>query len=187
TILRTGDGGETWKEVSVNLNAWLHAVAFADPLRGYIIGEKGIILRTDDGGKTWKDKETNVRSNLYAVSVASPDDVMIAGDQGRLLITKDGGENWETQATLTTSTLFAVTYRGGSNVWVAGRGGAILRRIADIATIKNSGSRGSSSAPPPSAPKLKGQENSQQMNLDTDDIPRAKPPVRKPTKPQAPL
>jgi hypothetical protein len=64
---------------------------------------------------------------------------------------------------------------------VAGRGGAILRRSADVATIKLSGPKGSSSQP--AAPKLKGQENNQQLNLQSDDIPKAKPPVRKPVNP----
>ena len=120
--MRTEDGGDTWKDVSVNLREWLHAVAFADAGRGYIVGERGIILRTDDGGKTWKDSETNVKTNLFAIAIASRDDALIAGDQGVVLATSDGGANWQKQPTLTSSTLFAVAYRGGPNAWIAGRG-----------------------------------------------------------------
>ena len=159
----------------------MHAVAFADGARGFIVGEKGIILRTDDGGKTWKDQETNVKTNLFAISVATREEVMIAGDQGRILATKDGGLNWETQPTATSSPLYGVAYRGGSEAWVAGRGGSILRRIDSLATVKIPLPRISSDVS--SAPKLKGQENSQQHNLDSDDIPRAIPPIRKPVKP----
>ena len=81
------------------------------------------------------------------------------------------------------SPLFAVAYHGGANAWVAGRGGAILRRTEALATMKiptpklPPGLRGDS------APKLKQQENSQQLNLDDGDIPKAVPPVRKPVKP----
>jgi hypothetical protein len=77
--------------------------------------------------------------------------------------------------------LFAVAYRGGANAWVAGRGGAILRRSESLATVKISAPK----IPPGlrGAPKLKGQENSQQLNLDDGDIPKAVPPVRKPQKP----
>jgi hypothetical protein len=56
-----------------------------------------------------------------------------------------------------------------------------LRRSADVATIKLSGPKGSASQP--TAPKLKGQENNQQLNLQNDDIPKAKPPEQKPPKP----
>ena len=179
--MRTEDGGETWKDVSVNLKEWLHAIAFADGARGYIVGERGIILRTDDGGKTWKDSETNVKSNLFAIALSSRDDALIAGDQGVVLATSDGGVTWQKQPTLTSSTLFAVAYRGGPNAWIAGRGGAILRRTTELATVKipvpkvgGSGER--------DAPKLKGQDNTPQLNFD-DDIPKAVPPVRKPVKP----
>jgi len=124
-----------------------------------------------------------VKTNLFAVSVLSRDDVLIAGDQGRVLATRDGGLTWETQPTITSSPLFAVAYRGGANAWVAGRGGAILRRTAALGTVKISvpkfpaGLRGG-------PPKLKQEENSQQLNLvDDGDIPKAVPPVRKPVKP----
>jgi hypothetical protein len=65
---------------------------------------------------------------------------------------------------------------------VAGRGGSILRRIDSLATVRIPFPKGSSEVSS-SAPKLKGSENGQQLNLDSDDIPRALPPVRKPVKP----
>jgi photosystem II stability/assembly factor-like uncharacterized protein len=178
--MRTEDGGETWTDVSVNLKEWLHAVAFTDAVRGYIVGERGIILRTEDGGKTWKDSETNVKTNLFAIAVASRDEAMIAGDQGVVLATNDGGATWQPQPTLTSSTLFAVAYRGGPNAWIAGRGGAILRRTTELATVKISmpkiGPIGRD------APKLKD-ETPPQLNFDNDDIPRAVRPDKKPDKP----
>jgi hypothetical protein len=122
-----------------------------------------------------------VKTTLFAVSVLTRDDIMIAGDMGRVLASRDGGLTWETQPSITSSPLFAVAYRGGANVWVAGRGGAILRRTEALATVKIP----SPKLPPGlrSAPKLKGQENSQQLMLDDGDIPKAVPPVRKPAKP----
>src|SRR5262249_21408135 len=126
--------------------------------------------------------ETNVRTNLFAVSVASREEVMIAGDQGRILATKDGGLNWETQPTATSSPLYGVAYRGGSEAWVAGRGGSILRRVESLATVKIPLPKLSSSDLR-STPKLKAPENGNQLNLDSDDIPRAIPPIRKPQKP----
>jgi len=86
---------------------------------------------------------------------------------------------------MTSASLFAIAYRGASTVWVAGRGGAILRRTSDLATVKIPLGGKGSSKPPPGAPKLKGQENQNDQANATgeDDIPRAKPPVRKPQKP----
>ena len=111
------------------------------------------------------------------------DEAMIAGDRGLILATKDGGLNWQTQPTATSSPLYGVAYRGGSDAWVAGRGGSILRRIDSLQTVKIPFPKLSSDVSSSSAPKLKGSENGQQLNLDSDDIPLAKPPVRKPQKP----
>ncbi|HMH45306.1 MAG TPA: hypothetical protein VK557_17600, partial [Pyrinomonadaceae bacterium] len=122
------------------------------------------------------------KSNLFAIALASRDDALIAGDQGVVLATDDGGATWQKQTTLTSSTLFAVAYRGGPNAWIAGRGGAILRRTTELATVKISMPKVGGSGER-EAPKLKGQENTQQLNFDNDDIPKAVPPVRKPMKP----
>ncbi len=135
TILRTEDGGETWKRVDKNLREWLYAVAFADEKRGYAVGARGIILRTDDGGDNWKDVESGFNSNLFAVAVAGRDDVLVTGEQGRIIHSADGGATWEMQPTITSSPLYSVAYRGGYNLWVAGRGGAILRRTDPLATV----------------------------------------------------
>jgi photosystem II stability/assembly factor-like uncharacterized protein len=180
TILRTEDGGETWKRVDRNVKEWLYAVAFADTQRGYAVGARGIILRTDDGGATWKDLETGLTTNLFAIGLAGPDDVIVTGDQGRILNSKDAGQSWQIQPSITSSPLFAVAYRGGTNLWVAGRGGAILKRVEPIATVK---------IPTPRLPPMmRGTPKAQSLNqeapvLDDGDIPRAVPPVKKPVRP----
>jgi hypothetical protein len=50
TILRTTDGGSTWKEQSSGTSELLKGVCFTDAHTGIIVGDHGIILRTTDGG-----------------------------------------------------------------------------------------------------------------------------------------
>jgi photosystem II stability/assembly factor-like uncharacterized protein len=164
------------------LKEWLYAIAFADPQRGYIVGEKGIILRTDDGGLTWKDQESGVTSNLFSVAVATRDDALASGDQGRVIRTKDGGLTWEAQPTITSVPLFSVAYRGGTDAWVAGRGGAILRRTGAVATVKIPRPK----LPPllRGTPKPQGQDAQEApLLLDDGDIPRAVPPEKRTSQP----
>jgi hypothetical protein len=175
-IMRTEDGGESWRYIETNTKEWLYGVAFAGKSRGFIAGERGLILRTDDAGKQWKQQESKVKLNLFAVSVASPLDALIVGEQGRVMQTRDGGETWDALASATSVPLFAVSYRGGSAAWVAGRGGAILRRTASVATVN---------IPRPKLPPaLRGKK----PPPDADDglpalnervIPRALPPNKK--------
>jgi photosystem II stability/assembly factor-like uncharacterized protein len=65
-ILRTVDGGESWKVVYENKNKgmFLDAMEFWNGQSGIIIGDpidkKFFVIRTFDGGKTWQDvPETN--------------------------------------------------------------------------------------------------------------------------------
>src|SRR5690242_13508930 len=56
TILRTGDGGVTWRLQSAGTTADLHGVCFTDPQTGTVVGSGGAILRTNDGGLTWSSQ-----------------------------------------------------------------------------------------------------------------------------------
>jgi len=40
TIIRTEDGGDSWKPIDINLKEWLYSIAFADDKTGYAVGEK---------------------------------------------------------------------------------------------------------------------------------------------------
>ncbi|MES2560105.1 MAG: YCF48-related protein [Bacteroidota bacterium] len=63
-ILKTTNGGDTWKEVYKNMDTayFLDAMDFWDEKRGMLVGDpiKGhfILLQTKDGGETWKELDT---------------------------------------------------------------------------------------------------------------------------------
>src|SRR5687768_13325298 len=60
-ILKTSDGGETWKVVYENKTKgmFLDAIEFRDPLHGFVIGDpvdgRFFMARTNDGGNSWKE------------------------------------------------------------------------------------------------------------------------------------
>ncbi len=53
-ILKTTDGGETWKTQTGGTSEQLLKVAAFDPQKSVIVGTNGTILLTDNGGGTWK-------------------------------------------------------------------------------------------------------------------------------------
>jgi len=53
TILRTTDGGTTWKIQSSGTTEQLTGVSFTDTDNGTAVGLYGTILRTTNGGNTW--------------------------------------------------------------------------------------------------------------------------------------
>lgn len=52
-ILRSADGGKSWKQVPAPVSSDLTAVAFADARLGLAVGHDGVVLATQDGGASW--------------------------------------------------------------------------------------------------------------------------------------
>lgn len=52
-IVRSSDGGQTWKLVPTGQAAPLRAITFVDADAGYAVGDFGTILATTDGGRSW--------------------------------------------------------------------------------------------------------------------------------------
>ena len=63
-ILKTTDGGQTWKEVYKNTDTayFLDAMDFWDEKRGMLVGDPinghFVLLQTNDGGETWQELDT---------------------------------------------------------------------------------------------------------------------------------
>lgn len=99
TILKTTDGGTTWKTLNAGTSYDINAIWFTSADTGYAGGEvnsEGIISKTTDGGKTWKELISGrtpgpVRS-LYFISK----DTGFAGcGFGKFHITTDAGKTWK--------------------------------------------------------------------------------------------
>jgi photosystem II stability/assembly factor-like uncharacterized protein len=56
-LLKTGDGGKNWIEITTDTSLRYRAVYFIDADTGFVAGENGILLRTTDGGKSWDTKK----------------------------------------------------------------------------------------------------------------------------------
>ncbi len=73
------DGGRSWTNSSVPGDLTFSGVYFADPMRGWVSGEFGVIFQTQDGGKTWNKQKSPVEvsfssgesRNLFALLFTS--------------------------------------------------------------------------------------------------------------------
>lgn len=67
-ILRSSDGGQTWRLVPTGQNAPLRAITFVDADTGFAVGDLGTILSTVDGGRSWQlQRRGGERAALFAV------------------------------------------------------------------------------------------------------------------------
>ncbi len=74
-ILRTTDGGATWRRQDAETDALLSGVWFADERVGYVVGGQalpagrscGVLLTTTDGGVRWRHVDASATGHLRAV------------------------------------------------------------------------------------------------------------------------
>ena len=99
-ILRTTDGGETWKVVYENKTKgmFLDAMEFRDPLHGYVIGDpvdgRFFIAKTTNGGNSWTElpaQERPVADSGEAFFASSGTNLRYLYNQS--LILASGGKN----------------------------------------------------------------------------------------------
>ncbi len=96
-VLRTGDGGATWKRTSFG-TAQLADVAFADERCGVLVALDGI-WSTRDGGRTWRLRRELPMTVLTSVAAGDPLHAWVAGWDTQsgdplVLATEDGGCTW---------------------------------------------------------------------------------------------
>lgn len=114
TILKTNNGGKSWKAVKVPSAASgydLTDVCFTDSKHGWAIGcangsatvsTENLFLRTTNGGASWSATHFNPEEEtgqLFSISFASSSEGWAAGDFGCVYHTSDGGATWTEQET----------------------------------------------------------------------------------------
>ncbi|CAD6877555.1 hypothetical protein [Methylomonas albis] len=104
----------------------LTAVSFIDSLRGWAVGNGGIILATTDGGRSWQNQRSGTDGALSSVYFADSVHGWAVGSGGIILATSDGGKNWQSQASGTAQWLGCVKFTDNLNGWALGGNGLIV-------------------------------------------------------------
>jgi photosystem II stability/assembly factor-like uncharacterized protein len=84
----------------------LRDVLFLDTLRGWAVGDRGVIWHTADGGRNWQLQPSGVTEPLHSICFSDENHGWAAGgatdphtlvSRGVLLNTRDGGRTWRTE------------------------------------------------------------------------------------------
>ena len=97
-ILKTDDGGRTWRYEDVGRKAALFSV-HPYPKRAIVVGEKGLIRVSSDGGVTWAPPPSGfptIFTFMRDIGFSADDRVgFIVGQRGMVLRSEDGGSTWQ--------------------------------------------------------------------------------------------
>lgn len=94
SILKTEDGGKTWKQQTSGIDTTLFGVHFTDANHGIAVGMDSVILATEDGGANWRPVTSPFQERSYYDVQVSGSYAWIVGGQGTLLVSSDGGKEW---------------------------------------------------------------------------------------------
>ncbi len=134
-VLKTSDGGESWRRITVPFTKEIYNLDFINDDYGWIVGDDGMILATQNGGLKWQIQKTslrpvkgkNTKPALYSVDFRDKNEGYAVGGYGTILRTDNGGETWQTVNTAYPSTFLRVDFTNDENGWIVGRDGTILR------------------------------------------------------------
>jgi photosystem II stability/assembly factor-like uncharacterized protein len=96
-LLKTEDGGLTWRTVSLDLsdvNARLVRAVFTDAQRGWVFGETGVVFATRDGGASWVRQSPPTKHLLLGGAFVDETHGWLVGAGTTILHTGDGGNTW---------------------------------------------------------------------------------------------
>ncbi|MGD9564263.1 MAG: YCF48-related protein [Pyrinomonadaceae bacterium] len=126
-VMRTTDGGDSWRRLIVPSKRELFHLDFNGSSHGWIVGDNGLILATTDGGDTWRVQRSGTTKALYNVDFRDDDEGYVVGEDGTILRTENGGADWQAVRTPFTNTFMRVDFADDKNGWIAGHKGVILR------------------------------------------------------------
>ena len=127
------DPFEKERAATPRLNAALKAVYFIDPLRGWAVGEQGLVLSTTDGGQRWQAQSLGDWPLSDVVFNKEASQGWVVGIGGRILRSLDGGASWQPQNSGTRMTLLALSLHevndGIEQLCAVGQSGLVLTSI----------------------------------------------------------
>ena len=126
-VLKTSDGGETWRRITIPFTKEIYHVDFVGDDYGWIAGDAGTVLATQNGGLTWRVQKTGVSRALYNIDFQDKKEGYAVGGSGTILRTENGGETWTSVKTAYPETFLRVDFANDENGWIVGRNGTILR------------------------------------------------------------
>jgi photosystem II stability/assembly factor-like uncharacterized protein len=128
-VLRSTDGGNTWKKKDI-IGDFFRAIHFPTSEVGYAVGHSGSIIKTTDAGENWNfirngDAISTSNKSFRSVFFVDEDHGYVVGHDGLFWRTKNGGDDWETMPDLPKVDLHDIFIRNGRG-FIVGKKGKIF-------------------------------------------------------------
>jgi len=130
TILKSSDYGNTWNVIYDTPGPWLKSIFFLNPLKGFAIGDNGVILTTINGGSSWTALTPPVIRDFNAMTFINANAGYIVGGnstgQRTILKTNDGGTSWTVIKDETGGMLNDISFADTDQGYITGDSATVL-------------------------------------------------------------
>ncbi|WP_414878023.1 WD40/YVTN/BNR-like repeat-containing protein [Pseudomonas sp. IT-P100] len=131
-VLRTDDGGHTWKAWlgHVDNPQKLHIYAIAQAQGGiYLVGEQGFIARSTNDGDHFSRLETDFSGSFFTIAAAADKSLYVAGLEGVVIRSTDNGSTWAAVEVATKQSWVASEAMPDGSVILANANGGFFRSV----------------------------------------------------------
>lgn len=127
-IMKTSDGGISWRSLNSGTKAWLKSVFFINELKGFCTGVDwnsfdGVLLSTENGGTTWDIRIFDSTYNTYKINQVffiDPNIGFLTCYNGKLFKTINGGIDWEYFDTELSFNFNSICFLDSNTGWIGG-------------------------------------------------------------------
>jgi photosystem II stability/assembly factor-like uncharacterized protein len=129
-ILKTVDGGRTWKDQWSPVQYWrntppLYDISAPSDKVAWICAENGIVVMTTDGGENWSQRNVGQQVDLKGISALNGSVAWAVGEHGNVFVTANGGQSWSNSDIGIDVELDGVWALSATNAWVSGGGSTV--------------------------------------------------------------
>ena len=135
TVLKSSDNGHSWNVIYDTSGPWLKSAYFLNTMKGFAVGDHGVILATVDGGNSWSSVASPILRDFYAITFTGPDTGYIAGGSASfpchrtLLQTIDGGIQWTVLTDNLGGILKDVSFLDAHTGYLVGDSATVLKTV----------------------------------------------------------
>lgn len=111
---------QEWKKQNSPTSEALYDVFFIDKMKGWAVGNNGVVLRTTDSGNPWIKQESGTKEMLRSVFFVDSLNGYSVGSNGRIIKSTDGGLSWKVISGGTNHLLSKVFFLNKDLGWIVG-------------------------------------------------------------------
>jgi len=126
TILKSNNGGYTFRRVNSNTANLLFTIFFIDQSTGFAVGWNGTFLKTTDQGENWVNQNKFTDTYLRDIFFVDKSNGIVIAGGGDVFKTSDGGVAWEKVSSTLASGLLSIAFTGKTNGFISCNKGEIL-------------------------------------------------------------